>query len=74
MDTSGAITVVDALFIAQLAVGSRTASASCPLADPANEVAIDRADTDGDGRAGILETLRLVQCQVGIANFVCPVE
>gem|GEM_PF-5322918 len=63
--------VVDALFIAQYAVGNRTAS-TCPLGDPTAQMNAEAADVSGDGRVSVQDALFIAQCAVGLPNSFCP--
>lgn len=71
-DCDGVSNIVDALVIAEYAVGNRTAVNSCPLNDPATEVFISGADANRNGVVDIVDSLLIAQCEVGVANRFCP--
>ena len=67
---SGNADIVDALMIAQYAVGNRQIEASCPLDDPQRSLA-PYGDVDSDGEMTIIDALLIAQCSVGIPNVAC---
>jgi len=66
VNCSGTRTVADALFIAQFAVGNRTAVTTCPLPDPVTQINTTYADVSGEGNISTLDALRVAQCAVGL--------
>lgn len=75
-DTScnGVISIADAVLVAQYIVGNRTASQTCPLADPASEINVVAADTNNDGRVSIADAVTIAQCLVQVPNVLCPAD
>ena len=61
----------DALLIAQFSVGNRTATNTCPLGEPSNQINTTSVDIDGNGTIDIGDALIVAQCSVGIANTFC---
>jgi hypothetical protein len=67
----GTSDIIDALVIAQFVAGTRSGVASCPLANPATEMATDLADADFSGTVDIIDALQVAQCTAEIPNFGC---
>ena len=65
--------VVDALLIAQLAVGNRFAVARCPIPNVISEANPSVGDLNFDARTDIVDALLISQCAVGIrSSGFCP--
>lgn len=69
-----AVTVVDALLIAQFSVGNRTGVSSCPLGDPLTEILVPTIDVNCDDASTIVDALLIAQYSVGnrTASTTCP--
>lgn len=74
VDCSGSVNIVDALLIAQFVVGTRTDSATCPLADPAGQAFAENIDVNCDGQSTIVDALFIAQYAVTTrtATTTCP--
>jgi len=66
------LTVADALFVAQYAVGLRTGRVTCPLPDPMTNANIASADVNNNGVISVADALFIAQCSVGLPNVACP--
>jgi len=66
-----ALTVTDALLIAQYSVGNRSAVQSCPLSDPASQMNVAGADVNGDQVVNVTDALLIAQCTAGLPNVFC---
>jgi len=64
------VNVVDALYILQYDVGSRSAANSCPLAS--GTLLLDHCDVSKDNSCNSVDALFVLQCDVGISNTFCP--
>lgn len=64
--------VVDALVIAQHAVGLRADRGSCPLLGDALEIDASASDVDGSEDVDIVDALLIAQCDAGLTNPWCP--
>ena len=62
------VDVVDALLIAQFAVGNRTATDTCPLGDPLTDIRINQGGFNISAVVPIVDALPLVQCAADIEN------
>ncbi len=74
VNCDNAVTVVDALLIAQYTVSNRTGVDSCPLLDVTSEVLVPTIDVNCDGAASIVDALVIAQYSVGnrTATTTCP--
>jgi len=72
VNCDGRSTIADALFVSQFAVGNRTASAQCPLADPTTQIYAPNADVNSNNRVTVADALMISQCSAGIPNALCP--
>lgn len=61
----GAVTIADAILIAQYSAGNRQAVASCPLGDRSSQISAGSADVSGDGQVSLLDALLVAECSVG---------
>ncbi len=61
--------VVDAMYISQYVVNTRSAAIGCPLAD--NMLNRAQCDVDADGSCDIVDAMYVAQCEVGISNELC---
>jgi len=74
VNCDNAVSVVDALLIAQFSVGNRTGVNSCPLGDPLTQILEPTIDVNCDGAASIVDALLIAQYSVGnrTATTTCP--
>lgn len=74
VNCDNAVTIVDALLIAQFSVGNRTGVNSCPLGDPITQILEPTIDVNCDGSASIVDALLIAQYSVGnrTASTTCP--
>lgn len=74
VNCDNAVTVVDALLIAQFAVSIRTGVGTCPLLDPVSEVLEPNIDVNCDGSSDIVDALVIAQYAVSnrTATTTCP--
>jgi hypothetical protein len=70
VDCDDALTLGDALAVAQYSVGIRAGVASCPV-DLLTQVHLPSSDVDNDGFADLGDALLIAQCTVGIPNVLC---
>ena len=67
VNCDGALTIADALLIAQFVVGLREGS-TCPRTAVATQINLDFADVDRNGRLDIADALRAARCTVGVLD------
>lgn len=72
VNCSDEVTVIDALIIAQFAVGLRTDSGGCPLGDPVTQLNTAAGDVNNNADTNYLDALLIAQCSVGLPNEYCP--
>lgn len=68
----GSISAVDALFIMQFEVETRTDTGSCPLEDPVSQLNAEAGDVNLDNQTNSVDALFILQCEVDIPNPYCP--
>jgi|GEM_PF-6469979 len=71
VNCDGRLNVTDSLSIAQFAVGNRTASSTCPLANPRTQIYAPGADLNRDGAINVTDAVLIGQCSVGLDNGYC---
>lgn len=67
----GSLSIVDALVIAQYAVGVRSDVDTCPVSDPANEIRAQHGDINLNGRTDIVDALLVAQCAANLQTVYC---
>jgi|GEM_PF-1791627 len=72
VNCNGSVNVADALRVAEYSVGNLTASSTCPLADPLNQIYVGAADSNNNGTVNVADALLIAQCSVGLFNAACP--
>ena len=70
VDCSNVVDTVDGMFILQYDVGNRAASDQCP--SPPGTLYINNCDVSGDRACGSVDSLFILQCDLGVANALCP--
>ncbi len=68
VDCDAMVTVADASYALQLAVGSRSDSGGCPLGDPLSEANAVAADANNDNAITVVDANLILQCAVGIGE------
>ena len=63
---------IDALFILQYVVDSRTDLGSCPLGDSSTQINASLGDVNADNQTNSIDALYILQCVVDIPNVFCP--
>lgn len=66
------VSIADALYVAQVAVGNRAERATCPLPAPTADANTVSADANGDGEVTLFDALLIAQCGAGLPNVLCP--
>lgn len=66
VNCDNALNIVDALMIAQYAVGNRRNTGSCPIENAVRDINGDRADFTVDGTINIIDALAVSRCAVQI--------
>lgn len=66
----GVLNILDAFATAQYVVGLREGVGSCPIADSATQIGLDRVSVAGE-QVTIQSAFRVSQCVVGLANELC---
>lgn len=64
--------VIDALFISQYEVQTRTNTGQCPLSSPSTQININGADVTADGQINVVDSLFIAQCAAAVPNSFCP--
>jgi len=73
INCDNAISVADAVVIAQSIVGLRTDQVACsPSFDPTSDVYIRAADVNGDDQVTIADAVLVSQCIASLQNVFCP--
>ncbi|MEM7094942.1 MAG: lamin tail domain-containing protein [Actinomycetota bacterium] len=68
VNCDGDVNVIDALFIAQFAVGNRSDTTTCPLGDPAAQINLGPGDFNVEEGVDIVDALLIAQCAAAIAR------
>jgi len=71
VNCDGQRTIIDAMFILQYDIGSRTSTNQCPIST--TELATPSCDVNNDGQCNVIDAMFILQCDIGIANVACAV-
>ena len=63
-----AMTIVDALMIAQFSSGNRADAGTCAFGDATSEIFVGAGDVNDDGSVNITDALLIARCAAGIAQ------
>lgn len=66
------VNILDALFIMQYEVRTRTDSGICPINAAEQTLNLQPGDVNGDNAINVLDALVIMQCEARIANALCP--
>ena len=73
VDCDGGFSISDAQLLALFVIGDASDQGGCPLPEPGSQINAAAGDLDGDGAAGTIDALFMVQCALGFPAVVdCP--
>jgi len=73
VDCDGGLSITDAQLLAQFVIGGVSDQGGCPVPEPGSRINAAAGDLNGDGTAGTIDVLFMVQCALGFPAVVdCP--
>lgn len=66
------VNVLDALFIMQYEVRTRTDNGACPVAEADMNLLLQAGDVNDDANVDVIDALYIMQCEAQISNSFCP--